>query len=361
MENNIRYDQVVVVSARDDHVKRDRISLKDFRPRSIMAFTSGAEALEMLDEEDVDLVICDTELSDMHGCKFLRILRQKPNHRDTPVVMVTIEAKKNAVLDAIAAGCTGYIIRPYSQETFKRHLVLAKQVERFSEIELEQLKEARDMVNQGSFDEAIEEFEEILSLEDEAQKYYDMGCDYLLEEKYGKAIISFNKAIKINNLFAEAYKGLADAYKGKGDEAAYKANLQRASEVYAQLDRLDEAKNLFIEILKIDTDAPNPYNTLGVKLRRKGDYPAAIHNYLRAIQLSPEDENILFNLSKAYYFMDEKDKAKKALVRALSINDDFPEAVQFYKKLFNKDWTKTEKAKARSDIASGKSKALMDI
>jgi tetratricopeptide (TPR) repeat protein len=314
----------------------------------------------MLDEESADLVLCDTDLADMHGCKFLRILRQKPNHRATPVVMVTLDAKKNAVLDAIAAGCTGYIIRPYSPETFQRHLMLAKQVERFSEIESEQLKQARNMVDQGSFDDAIEEFEELLSLTDEAQKYYDMGCDYLIEEKFGKAIISFNKAIKINSLFAEAYKGLADAYKGKGDESAYKAHLQKASEVFAQLDRMEEAKSLFIEILKIDDTAPNPYNTLGVKLRRKGDYPQAIHNYLRAIELTPKDENIFFNLSKAYYFMDEKEKAKKALVRALSISDDFAEARKFYKKLFNKEWE--TKAKAAGEAASSeKSKAVMDV
>jgi CheY-like chemotaxis protein len=347
MEANIR--RVVIVSAHDEHVKRDRLSLKELRPGNITAFDNGAEALEFLDDAEIDIVLCDTRLSDMHGCKFLRILRQKPNHRSTPVVMVTLENTKEDVLDAIAAGCSGYILRPYSPETFLKHLSMAVQAQKFGEIEEEQLREARNLVDQGAFDEAVEEFEEILSMQDEAQKYYDMGCDYLVREQYGKAIISFNKALKINELFAEAYKGLADAYKGKGDEARYKENLQKAADIFARFDRMEEAKSIFIEILKIDDQAPNPYNTLGVKLRRKGDYPGAVHNYLRAIELNPEDENVHFNLSKAYFYMHEKKKSEKSLATALSINDDFPEAVRFYKELTDKEWQRRSAPKYPED------------
>jgi tetratricopeptide (TPR) repeat protein len=188
-----------------------------------------------------------------------------------------------------------------------------------------------------------------------------MGCDFLIQEKYGKAIVAFNKAIKTNRLFAEAYQGLAEAYKAKGDTKAYKENLQKAADTFARHDRLQEAKYLFIEILKYDTAAPNPYNTLGVKLRRKGDYPGAIHNYLRAIELSPKDENIFYNLSKAYYFMEEKDRAGKMLVKALAINDKFPEALAFYKKVFGRQWQGAQEHGAVKSHPEERSKALMDV
>jgi len=344
--DTLKLDTVAVVSRSEEHLKRDKINLKEFRPRTIMTFATGGEALEVLTNTQLDLVICDSDLGDMDGCKFMRILRQRPQHRMTPVIMVTLDATKDSVLDAISAGCTGYVLRPYSPETFHRHLLMAKQLERFSEIEEEQLRQAKDMVQQGDFDDAIEEFEEILSLQDEAQKYYDMGCDYLLKNKYGKAIISFNKAIKINDLFAEAYQGLAEAYKGKGEMSRYKNYLQKAAEVHAQFDRLEEAKNLFIEILKQDSDAPNPYNTLGVKLRRNGDYPGAVHAYKRAIELSPTDENIYYNLAKAYYYMGEIKKAQDKLKGALQLNDDFPEALRFHKEIFGRDYPRDAKRKA---------------
>ena len=100
---------------------------------------------------------------------------------------------------------------------------------------------------------------------------------------------------------------------GKGEMERYKSYLQKAAEVHAQFDRMEEAKNLFIEVLKQDSDAPNPYNTLGVKLRRNGDYPGAVHAYKRAIVLSPKDENIYYNLAKAYYYMGEVKKAQEKL------------------------------------------------
>jgi tetratricopeptide (TPR) repeat protein len=345
-QENVRFERVAILSKSEDNLRRDRVSLKDFKPKTVFTFTTGAEAVAALDSESVDMILCDSELADMDGCKFIRILRQKPLHHNTPVVMVTVVAQKNSVLDAIAAGCTGYVLRPYSPETFNRHMAMAAQLSRFSEIEEEQLSNAKEMVAQGSFDDAIEEFEEILTLQDEAQKYYDMGCDYLFKQKYGKAIISFNKAIKLNDLFAEAYQGLAEAYKGKGNPDKAKNCLQRAAEIHAEFDRMEEAKSLFIEVLKYDSEAPNPYNTLGVKLRRAGDYPGAIHAYKRAIELSPTDENVFFNLAKAVYYMGDKKQSVDKLTTALSMNSDFPEALKFYRDVTGREFPAELRSKA---------------
>ena len=65
-----------------------------------------------------------------------------------------------------------------------------------------------------------------------------MGCRCLTRQKYGQAIIAFKKAININDLFAEAYKGLADAYKGKGEIEECKRYLQKAAEIHAQFNRM---------------------------------------------------------------------------------------------------------------------------
>jgi len=342
MEEQHEFKTICVVSGKDEHLRRDKLNVQRLRPKSVLAYASGGEAAGQLSNQDVDCIICDSDLTDMDGCKFMRIVRQMQRHRKTPIIIVTVEAQKHSVLDAIAAGCTGYVLRPYSEETLERHLTMAVQLQRFSEIEMEQLKQAQDMVDQGDFDDAIEEFEEILSLQDEAQKYYDLGCDYLIRQKYGKAIISFNKALKINDLFAEAYQGLAEAYKGKGNLERYKGYLQKAAEVHAQFDRLEQAKSLFIEILKHDTKAPNPYNTLGVRLRRAGDYPGAVRAYRRALELTPRDENIHFNISKAFFYMGERKKAETDLKCALDINPGFPEAVRFYREVTGRTWTVPE-------------------
>jgi tetratricopeptide (TPR) repeat protein len=338
---------VVILTNAEVHARRDKQSVKAFQPNEIRCFTSGAEAIDFISCNPVDLILCDSVLDDMDGVKFLQLVRNNMSLCRLPVVMVTLENHRHYVLDAINNGCAGYVLRPYSQKTLERHLRLAKQMEHYSEIEEVQLEEARDMVTMGNFDDAIEVFEEIVSIQDEAQRYYDMGCRYLMDQLYGKSIICFKKALKINDLYAEAYKGLAEAYKGKGDKESYMNYIKKAAEMYAQFDRLEETKQLFIEILKFEDSTPNPFNSLGVKLRTQGDYPGAIHAYEQALELTPDDEHIYFNMSKAYYFMGDIARAGRNVVLALKVDPAFGEAAALYKRLSGRDWEIPEGAQAK--------------
>ncbi len=331
-----QFKRLLIVSGVKVHAKRDQVTAAAFAPDTVTVINSGAKGVDFISANPVDLVLCDSELSDMDGVKFVQILKHNMSLKMLPVIMITLENRKQYVLDAIGAGCVGYILRPYTTKTLEKYLISANEINNYPEIEELQLTEANELVSRGSFDEAIDAFEEILSLQDEAQRYYDMGFDYLLKELYGKAIIAFKKAVKINDLFAEAYKGLAEAYKGKGEEEEYALNMQKASEIFAQFDRMEEAKSAFIEVLKYERDVPNPYNSLGVRLRKQGDYKGAIHAYNRALELTPTDENVYFNLSKALYFMGDVELSGQAITSALNLNPDFPEAKKLYLRAFKK-------------------------
>jgi CheY-like chemotaxis protein len=333
------FANVIILTNVAVHAKRDLASVKMFGSENVRIFTSGVDAIDHLTDSRVDLILCDSSLDDMTGIKFAQIIRKNMSGRPLPIIMVTLENRKDHVLDSIAAGCIGYVLRPYSLDTFEKYLILTTQLDNYPEIEEMELHEARDMVERGDFDGAIEAFEEVISYQDEAQKYYDMGCQFIFQGKYGKAIVAFKKAVKINDLFAEAYKGLADAYKGKGDMEAYKLFLRKAADIHAQFDRLEATKALFIEILKHDAETPNPFNTLGVNLRKQGDYPGALHAYRRALELTPSDENIYFNMAKAFYFMDNVEEASKNVIMALKMNPQFREADKLYQRIHGKPWT----------------------
>ncbi|WP_243545959.1 response regulator [Pseudodesulfovibrio tunisiensis] len=332
------FKHAVVLTNIDVHSKRDQASIMVFGPDTVKAFSSGADAIDHIHGNPVDLILCDSSLDDMSGIKFCQIMRKNMSGRPLPIIMVTLENRKDHVLDAIAAGCLGYVLRPYSMETFERYLILANQLDNYPEIEEMELQEAKSMVERGDFDEAIEAFEELISYQDEAQRYYDMGCSYLMQGKYGKAIVAFKKAVKINDLFAEAYKGLAEAYKAKGDLESFKQFLKKAADIHAQFDRLEQTKELFIEILKYESDTPNPFNSLGVTLRKQGDYPGAIHAYAQALELTPNDENIYFNMAKAFYFMGRLTEASDAVDKSLQMNPEFREAHKLYQRIHGKPW-----------------------
>jgi tetratricopeptide (TPR) repeat protein len=98
-------------------------------------------------------------------------------------------------------------------------------------------------------------------------------------------------------------------------------------------DKLQELKEVFGEILTDDPDAINPYNNLGVKLRRSGDYLGALHAYNQALVLTPTDENLHYNIAKAHIYAGDTQKALGHLREAVVIRGDFREASALIKKL----------------------------
>lgn len=63
------------------------------------------------------------------------------------------------------------------------------------------------------------------------KKQLDLGQKYLSEMNYEEAIASFEKALEIDPMSAEAYLGMADAYIGMGDLESAKATLEKGIEI----------------------------------------------------------------------------------------------------------------------------------
>lgn len=335
MQNSDK-NSVTIVTGSTEHAQMDKATLLKMGLSSISCLSSGQAAMAQIKKTKPRLCIVDSRLEDMDGCTLIRMLKRNRATRMIPVMMVTFNNVKEHVLDAIAAGCAAYVIRPYAPATFERHLKHAVSSMEYDEIEAEQLDHAIGLVSEGYFDEAIEELEELTQTENEAVKYFDIGTKALLEQKYGKAIIAFNKALKINEMYAEAYKGLAEAHKGKGNNDRYQEYLGKAADIFALQDRLQEAKDIYVQILKDNPNAINPYNSLGVKLRKKGDYEGALHAYTQALELSPKDENLRYNISKAYLFANDRESAILHLKEAIKIKPSFNEARELLEKLHGK-------------------------
>lgn len=324
---------VAILTNNQHHASRDKQCCIKLNVKNVLVFDNPEDALEPVRRNDVQLLLIDASVKDMDGGTCLRAIRKASRPHPLPAVMVTRESDIASVLGAIAAGCNGYVIRPYSLETFERHLRMAFDTLSGDAIESEQLAAAGELVRQGRFDEAIEEFSEIVEEENEATTYFNKGMDSLHRRKFGKAILAFNKAVALNSMYAEAYKGLAYAYRGKGDEGSYRACLDKSAEILAMQDRLDELKELFAEILQANPDAVNPYNTLGIDLRRRGDYAGAMHAYAQALTLTPADENLRYNIAKACIFAKDYAAAMEHLEQAAVLRDDFEEAKNLLAKL----------------------------
>jgi len=85
--------------------------------------SSGIEALKLLGQTRVDLILSDINMPNMDGLEFLRQLRAQNLAADVPVVMITTESSEEHVRDAIAAGAQGYIRKPFTPDQVKDRIL----------------------------------------------------------------------------------------------------------------------------------------------------------------------------------------------------------------------------------------------
>jgi len=86
----------------------------------VLEAKDGMEALEILEKVKVDLVLADWKMPRLDGIGLLRTLRDDERFKSLPFLMVTIEGKKDNVLQAVKAGVSGYVLKPIPAEKLLR-------------------------------------------------------------------------------------------------------------------------------------------------------------------------------------------------------------------------------------------------
>jgi two-component system, chemotaxis family, chemotaxis protein CheY len=85
---------------------------------------SGNSALAKLREQgDFELVICDWSMPEMSGRELLQEMQQDANLRHIPVLIVSAEAEKSQMVEAIKNGAYAYVIKPFTAQTLKDKLL----------------------------------------------------------------------------------------------------------------------------------------------------------------------------------------------------------------------------------------------
>ncbi len=344
----------VIASSSEANFSIDRDNLRKIGLTMSCRLTSSGAVLDYIRHNSTRIIFLDSKVSGGKVPELIHQIRKNLGATPMDIIVISEAADENFVIDAITAGCTGFIIRPYSLETLQKHVRIKPDADTIH-VDEEQLLAGQDHLDAGNFSAAIDEFKEIVAgsvnkAEDEARKYFDLGNQYLLERKFGKAIIAFNNALRLNRLLIKAYEGLARAYKGKGDMKNYQHYMQMAADEYARMDNFAETKRVFAEITKHDIHAPNAYNTLGIELRHKKMYIEAINAYKTGLKLSPKDENIYYNLAKAQLFANMYADALHSVRTCLSLNRDHSEAVALYARLTGSDWDNTKDAQLKREF-----------
>ncbi len=132
-----------------------------------------------------------------------------------------------------------------------------------------------------------------------AEFYESRGHAYLEKRQYAKAILDFNKALKMNPADAHAYHGRGRAY---GEQGQY-----------------DLAISDYTKALEIAPRYGDAYFNRGLAYHAKGQYDRAISDYTKALEIDPGDAGTYYARGFTHYVRKEYEKSWADVKKAQSL------------------------------------------
>jgi tetratricopeptide (TPR) repeat protein len=285
-------------------------------------------AWETIRRTNPGIVIAQWDMPEMSGMALLKLIRADSEYSETPLLLWTTEITKADVVKAGEAGVNAILIEPLSVENLESKIRIIMEFEMSPTT-----KKAKTFMAKGDvylkeerFESALKEYVKILDILESAEVYYNIGYIKTAQGEYDEALAAFRKATQINQMFAKAYKAMADVYVKMGNKDMAEKYLQMAGDIFLEREMHESAESVFNEILQIKPDTINVYNSLGILYRRQNRTADSIKLYEKAIKINPSDENIHFNMGRAYLDLENPQMAKKCFLKALKINPSFDTA-----------------------------------
>ena len=135
------------------------------------------------------------------------------------------------------------------------------------------------------------------------------------------AELSFNEAIKVDEENVRANFGLGLTYLERGESS-------KADDILERLVKLEAA---------FAPEHKHMFNDFGINLRKNKMFDQAVNYYRKAEELASTDENLFYNIARAYFEKGEYEPCREYLSKALEINPDFEQAGKFLQFLRDKN------------------------
>lgn len=88
-----------------------------------MEADNGIHAFQLIESEnDFELVVSDWNMPEMTGLELLKKVRSDARFKHLPFLMVTAEAEKENIIEAVKAGVSNYVVKPFTGQILKEKL-----------------------------------------------------------------------------------------------------------------------------------------------------------------------------------------------------------------------------------------------
>jgi len=83
---------------------------------AVIEAVDGKDALSKLKGQKIHLIISDVNMPVMDGIAFLKAVKQMPNYKFTPIIMLTTESEESKKREGQAAGARAWVVKPFQPE-----------------------------------------------------------------------------------------------------------------------------------------------------------------------------------------------------------------------------------------------------
>jgi len=107
----------VILAVDDSSTVRKFVSVAlSMQGFTVLTACDGMDALEKLPGAQVDLVITDLNMPNMDGFELIRSLRENPQYRDLPVIILSSLSDSGSKERGFELGVGSYVVKPFSLE-----------------------------------------------------------------------------------------------------------------------------------------------------------------------------------------------------------------------------------------------------
>lgn len=98
------------------------VTLSGFKMDKCLEAGNGRQAMELLADSWIDVIISDINMPEVNGLELLDLLAQNETLKEIPVIMITTEGSEQRMKEAFARGAKGFIKKPFLPEDIKKVL-----------------------------------------------------------------------------------------------------------------------------------------------------------------------------------------------------------------------------------------------
>jgi tetratricopeptide (TPR) repeat protein len=293
--------------------------------KTVRQARNGTEAWAILNQRQVNLLLADWNMPEISGLPLLKVIRTDSRLDCLPVILVCDRVTKSQVVEAGEAGVSEILLLPLNGAKLKSKLEQAMLTGRDPQyLEAEKhYRRGMELMKKQQYAIALEEFRRILEVYESAEVYYNMGYICTAQNRLEQALGYFRKATSINQAYARAHRRMGELYVKLGRKKLAEESFQQAAEIYLEKQMDDYAELVLNEVVKLNPDTINVYNTLGIIYRQRGHYDKALAQYRKALKVHPDNESIYYNMGRIFFDTKRFAEAERILAKSLEINPDF--------------------------------------